>query len=573
MNSRNILSIIEKMTLEQKASLCSGRDRWNLKGIEELDIPSIMVSDGPHGLRKQIGDAQQIGLRQSAPATCFPTASTLASTWDCELLKEVGAALAGECRQEKVAVILGPGANIKRSPLCGRNFEYFSEDPYLTGKLAAAHIQGVQSQGIGASLKHFVANNQERRRMVIDVLVDDRALRELYLAGFEEAVKAQPETVMCAYNRLNGEYCSENSFLLTKVLKEEWGHKGLVVTDWGATNERVKGLQAGLELEMPGSRGLNDQKIVEAVRQGQLSEATLNAAVERLLNLMFKTSAVLQQDFHYDADAHHALARRVEAEGAVLLKNNAMLPLKKTGSLAVIGRFAKEPRYQGNGSSLINPGRLDNAWDALVNYRGEADLFYADGYDPRSDVTDRELIAEACKAAGRAEQVIIFAGLPDIAESEGFDREDLFMPENQNILIKEIAKVNPKIVVVLSNGAPVTMPWLDRVAAVLETYLGGQAWGTAVVDLLFGESNPCGKLAETFPESLHDLPSSTQFPGGNKSVAYTESLYLGYRYFDSAGRKPLFPFGHGLSYTSFEYSNLQVGRPDPSGTVQLSFSR
>ena len=561
-----IEAIIASLTLEEKASLCSGRDFWNLRGIEDKGVPSIMVTDGPHGLRKQEGSADHVGLGQSVPATCFPTASALASSWDTDLLTSVGIALGEECRQEKVAVLLGPGVNIKRSPLCGRNFEYFSEDPFLSGKLGAALIRGVESQGIGTSLKHFAANNQERRRMTIDVRVDQRTLRELYLPGFEIAVKeGKPRTVMCAYNRLNGTYCSENKSLLTDILKKEWKFPGLVVTDWGAVNNRVRGLEAGLDLEMPGSGGRNDRLIVQAVREGSLDEKILDESLERILGVVLGTSETLKDDFIYDSDEHHRLARKAAAESAVLLKNNGLLPLKTDGKIAVIGAFAQKPRFQGSGSSLVNPQRLDTPWDSIRAKLGPgASIVYAAGYHPEKEEADPALIAEAVEAARSADDVLIFAGLPDICESEGFDRSHLELPEGHNRLIEAVAGVNSRTAVILSNGAPVLMPWLDQVNAVLEGYLGGQAWGSAAADLVFGDVNPSGKLAEPFPLSLEQSPATPNFPGGSATVAYAESIYVGYRYFETAGEAVLFPFGHGLSYTSFTYSDLTV-TPDNGG--------
>ena len=558
---KEIKELLMQMTLEEKASLCSGLDFWHLKNIDRLEIPSIMVTDGPHGLRKQAASADHLGLNQSIPATCFPTASALASTWNRDLVFSIGEALGEECLQEDVAVILGPGANIKRSPLCGRNFEYFSEDPYLTGEIAKQHIKGVQSKGVGTSLKHFAANNQEERRMSIDAIVDERTLREIYLAGFETAVKeAQPWTVMCSYNRLNGEYASENEWLLRKVLKEEWQYEGLVVTDWGAINDRVKGLKAGLELEMPGSNGLNDAKIVEAVKNGSLDEQVLDQAVGKLRTLTAKYEKNKRTDYHCDMEAHHLLARHAAAEGAVLLKNEGnLLPLKADMRIAVLGEFAVTPRYQGAGSSLINASRLENALEEIKKLAQDENLVsYAPGYSIETDLVDESLIQQAVITAKEADVVVIFAGLTDSYESEGFDREHMGMPANHNQLIEAVAAVNRNVVVVLSNGSPVEMPWLAQVPALLEGYLGGQAGGGAVADLLFGHINPSGKLAETFPFKLADVPASKNFPGGPKTVEYRESLYVGYRYFDSADVPVQFPFGFGLSYTTFEYSDLTV---------------
>jgi beta-glucosidase len=573
-NHTDIQEIISRMTLEQKARMCSGKDFWHLEGFEELGIPSIMVTDGPHGLRKQTGTADHAGLADSVPAVCFPTASAAASSWDEALLQEMGEHLGDECRQEKVAILLGPGANIKRSPLCGRNFEYFSEDPFLSGKLAAAMIRGVQSRGIGTSLKHFAANNQEKRRMSIDTLVDDRALREIYLAGFEIAVKeGKPDTVMNAYNRLNGEFCSEHSQLLTEILKNEWGHEGFVVTDWGAENDRVQGLKAGQELEMPGPAPDNTRLIIKAVDEGELDLAVLDAAIARMLSVILKTSSSLEDEFQYDEQAHHDKARQILRESAVLLKNTGILPLATSGSLAVIGEFAVKPRYQGSGSSLIQPTRLDNAWDAINALAGEhMQLSYAPGYVADREEPHEQRIAEAVSVAGKADIAVVFAGLPDISESEGFDRAHIDLPESHTRLIEAVRAANPRTIVVLSNGAPVTMPWLDGVEAVLETYLGGQAWGSATADLLFGKANPCGKLAESFPRRLEDVPASVNFPGGTNSVAYAESLYVGYRFYDKAGTELLFPFGHGLSYTSFEYRDLRLSGPDEQHRVRVSLT-
>ncbi|HUM37321.1 MAG TPA: glycoside hydrolase family 3 C-terminal domain-containing protein [Anaerolineae bacterium] len=561
-------NLISQMTLEEKAGLCSGADFWHLKGIARLGVPSIMVTDGPHGLRKQAGAADHVGLNESVPATCFPTASALAATWNRDLIRQVGIALGEECRQEKVGVILGPGANIKRSPLCGRNFEYFSEDPYLTGEIAKSHIAGVQSQGIGTSLKHYATNNQETRRMTTDSIVDERALREIYLTGYEIAVKgAQPWTVMCAYNKVNGVYACENRYLMTDILKEEWGHQGLVVTDWGAMDERVDALQAGVELEMPGAPNGNDAKIVAAVKAGVLDEAVLDRAVARILTLIFKAADTLAQDFTYDRQAHHELARRVAGEGAVLLKNEGrLLPLPADARIALIGRFARTPRYQGAGSSLINPTRLDNLHDELIRLVGAERVTYAAGYTEKGEAADEALIQEALAAARQADVVVICAGLTDMYEVEGLDRDHMHLPPGHDALIQRVAAAHEKVVVVLSNGAPVEMPWCDAVPAILEGYLGGQAGAGALADILTGRVNPSGKLAETFPRSLSDVPAQP-YPGGPVTVEYCESLYVGYRYYDAAQQPVLFPFGHGLSYTTFAYRDLTVEAGADSVTV------
>ena len=575
---RDIKGIIKQMTLEEKASLCSGLSFWRTKGVDRLGIPSIMVSDGPHGLRKQDEKADHLGMYHSVPATCFPTAAALACSWDRELLEKVGVALGKECQAEQVSIILGPGVNIKRSPLCGRNFEYFSEDPYLTGELAASHIAGVQSQGVGTSIKHFAVNNQEEKRLVIDAIVDERTLREIYLTGFEIAVKSsKPWTVMCSYNRLNGVYCSENEYLLTDILRDEWGYEGFVVSDWGAVNDRVEGLKAGLELEMPSSGGIGDRKIVEAVRNGELCESILDRAVERLLNIIFKAVDNYKENAKFDKEEHHRLARKVARECMVLLKNqNNVLPLKKEGTLAVIGAFAKNPRFQGGGSSHINPTKVDSALEEIKKLAGDSmNIIYADGYrlDEKqegifsskpfqsvSDIPDEELINEAKEAAKKAHVAIVFAGLPDSYESEGYDRKHIRIPEGHRILIEEVAQVNKNTVVVLSNGSPIEMPWIDKVAGVLEGYLGGQASGGAVADLLFGVANPCGKLAETFPKRLEDNPSYLNFPGDSKKVEYREGIFVGYRYYEAKNIDVLFPFGYGLSYTTFDYTDISLDK-------------
>jgi len=558
MSNRSVL--ISNMTIQEKAALCSGQDFWHTKAIERLDIPSVMVADGPHGLRKVVGDSQQVDLQKSHPATCFPTASALAATWNRDLITQVGAALAEECRAEKVGVILGPGANIKRSPLCGRNFEYFSEDPYLSGEMAKCHITGVQSQGIGTSLKHFAANNQEYRRMTIDAVVDERALREIYLAGFEIAVReAQPWTVMGAYNRLNGTYCCEHPLLLQTILKEEWGHHGLTVTDWGAMNEPVDALIAGLELEMPGSNNGNQQRIVAAVQNGTLDEAVLDQAVERILKMVFQAHETLSEEFVFDPEVHHALARQVAGEGAVLLKNDAaLLPLEPTLKVALLGAFAKTPRYQGAGSSLVNPSRMDTLYSEMVNIAGESCITYAPGYHLKGDQPDHSLIQEAVETAAQADMVVISAGLPESFEIEGLDRQHLKLPDSHNQLIEAISAIHDKVVVVLSNGSPVEMPWAGQVQAVLEGYLGGQAGAGGIADLLYGIVNPSGKLAETFPVRLEDTPCHHYFPGGPKTVEYRESLYVGYRFYNTVDKEVLFPFGHGLSYTTFAYRDLTL---------------
>ncbi|PEL49443.1 glycoside hydrolase family 3 C-terminal domain-containing protein [Bacillus toyonensis] len=570
---RDIKKIISEMTLEEKASLCSGLEFWNTKGIERLGIPSIMVTDGPHGLRKQAEGADHLGIYNSIPSTCFPSAVGLASTWNKDLIHEVGVALGEECQAEHVGVLLGPGANIKRSPLCGRNFEYFSEDPYLSSQMAINHVKGVQSQGIGTSLKHFAANNQEHRRMSVDAIVDERTLREIYLASFEDVIKeAQPWTVMSAYNKVNGEYASENNYLLHDILKDEWGFEGFVVSDWGAVNERVASLANGLELEMPSSFGIGEKKIIDAIHCGELSVEKLDQAVERLLYIIFKAYDNQLENATYSKGTHHQLAREVAIESMVMLQNeDSILPLKKEGTVAVIGEFAKQPRYQGGGSSHINPTKLDSIFEELEMVSGEkTNILFAQGYDLASDDVDENLINEAKKIAESADTAVLFVGLPDRYESEGFDRKHLQMPENHVQLIEAIAEVQSNIVVVLSNGAPIEMPWIGKVKGILEGYLGGQALGGAIADLLFGDANPSGKLAETFPEVLSDNPSYLNFPGEGDKVEYKEGVFVGYRYYDAKNIEPLFPFGFGLSYTNFEYSKLSISKNEIKDTDTVS---
>ncbi|MBZ6004358.1 glycoside hydrolase family 3 C-terminal domain-containing protein [Paraclostridium bifermentans] len=570
----NIKELIKQMSLEEKASLCSGLNFWNTKPIERLNIPSIIMTDGPHGLRKQSEGADHLGINESVEATCFPTASALACSFDRDLVKELGIAIGEECQSENVSIVLGPGANIKRSPLCGRNFEYYSEDPYLSSEMAKNQIQGTQSQGIGTSLKHFAANNQEHRRMTIDTIVDERTLREIYLASFETAVKeAQPWTVMCAYNKLNGEYCSENYRLLTEILRNEWGFEGFVVSDWGAVNDRDKGLSSGLELQMPADGGMGDNLIVEAVKRNRLSEGVLDEAVERILNIIFKAVENKGENVIYSKEKHHELARKIAGECMVLLKNEEkILPLKKEENIAVIGELATKVRYQGGGSSHINPTKVDNAYEEIVNFAGPENVRYARGYDLSIDDTIYDLAEEAKKLAIEADKVILFIGLPERYESEGFDRTHLNIPKNQYNLVKTLKSVNENIVVILSNGSPIEMPFVSDVKAILEAYLTGQASGKAICDLLYGEVNPSGKLAETFPLKLSDNPSYLNFPGEVDKVEYKEGIFVGYRYYDKKAMDVLFPFGYGLSYTNFEYSNLKISKNEIDDTEKVTVS-
>ncbi|MCL2544833.1 MAG: glycoside hydrolase family 3 C-terminal domain-containing protein [Clostridia bacterium] len=563
---RDAKELVAQMTLEEKASLCSGLNFWQLKGIKRLHLQPIMVTDGPHGLRKQAGAADHLGISQSVPATCFPTACATACSFDRELLAEIGGAMAEECLQEDVAVILGPGVNIKRSPLCGRNFEYFSEDPLLAGELAAALIAGVQEKGIGTSLKHYAANNQESRRMVIDVIADDRALREIYLRAFEIAVrKAQPWTVMCSYNRINGTYASDNRWLLTQVLREDWGFEGLVVTDWGAMNDRVEAVKAGLDLEMPGGGGGNDAKIVAAVQSGALKEEAVDGLAIRVADLILKAQAARQPGYRYDAEGHHALARKAAAQSCVLLKNEGgVLPLKPGAKAAIIGGFAKAPRYQGTGSSKIRPSRLDSPYEELAKLGFE--VAYAEGY--RGFEPDDALVAQAVEVAKSADVAIVYAGLPDAYESEGFDRTAMDIPASHAQLIRAVARANPNTVVVLLLGSPVVTDWAKDVQGLLVAYLGGQAAGGGVADVLSGAVCPGGKLAESWPLALADNPSYHHFPGGSKTVEYRESLFVGYRYYDAAAKAVAWPFGYGLSYTSFAYSDMAAEGYEVSFAVE-----
>lgn len=552
--------LVASMTLAEKAALCAGRDFWSLYGVPRLGVPEIAVSDGPYGLRKE-RSSSEVQLGDSVPATCFPTSVGMASTWDPDLIEEVGRALAAEARAEGVSVLLGPGVNIKRTPLCGRNFEYFAEDPLLAGRMGAAWIRGVQSQGVGASLKHFAANNQEERRFTVDALVDERALREVYLAAFEGAVTGgSPWTVMCSYNRVNGVYAAEHEWLLTRVLREQWGFDGIVVSDWGAVNERVAGLAAGLDLEMPGFGGHHDQLVVDAVDSGELPVEVLDRTVARLLTLIGRTAPARTGGHTYDRDAHHALAGRVAADGTVLLKNDGgLLPLSPGGRIAVVGAFAKQPRFQGAGSAHINPHRVDDAYTRLAEH---AELAYAPGYRRDSDEVDEALLAEAVAVARGADTVLVHIGLTESYETEGLDRAHLRLPASHDALVRAVAAVNLRTVVVLSNGAPVEMPWHADVPAIVEGYLGGQAGGSAVADVLFGVAEPGGRLAETFPHRWADNPVHT-LATGPRQAEYRESVFVGYRWYDTSGTDVLFPFGHGLSYTTFDLTGLTVAGTDP----------
>lgn len=565
---------VSDLTLEEKASLTSGASFWYTKPIERVGVPAIMVTDGPHGLRKQREGGDHLGLGDSVPATCFPPAVGLGSSWDVDLVHRVGEALGVETSIENVAVLLGPGINIKRSPLCGRNFEYLSEDPIVSGVLGAAVVRGIQSQGVGTSLKHFAANNQEDDRMRSSSDIDPRPLREIYLRGFQRVVEdAQPWTVMCSYNRINGVYASEDPWLLTSVLRDEWGFEGLVVSDWGAVNERVPSVAAGMDLEMPSSNGVTDAQLVAAVNDGSLDESVLDTAAGRVLDLVRKsTEGAGRVAGPLDVDAHHALAREAAGRSIVLLKNDgALLPLAKGTKLAVIGEFAEKPRYQGAGSSMINPTCLDSALEGIREL-ATGDVAYARGFSNAVQVTDAETAAlrdEAVAAASVADVAVVFLGLPARLESEGYDRDDIDLPAEQLALLDAVLAVNPKTVVVLSNGGVVALPFADRVPVILEAWLLGQAGGGATADVLFGDVNPSAKLTETIPLRLEDTPAFLDFPGEFSHVRYGEGLFVGYRWYDARRTDVAFPFGHGLSYTTFSYGDAAAA-VNGNGDIEVS---
>ncbi len=584
--------IVGKMSLEQKAAFVSGNDYWHLEESEELGLPRICITDGPHGLRKakgkdyvpEEGEAKSssgIGLGNSVPTTCFPPAATSSCSWDEDLLFEEGVAMGEECLKEKVSVILGPGTNIKRAPTCGRNFEYFSEDPLLAGKCSAAVINGVQSKGVGTSLKHFACNSQEAFRMVLNEVIDERTMREIYFPAFEIAVKeAQPWTVMNSYNRINGVYASQNEWMQQQVLRKEWGFEGLIVTDWGASVDRVDGVKAGTDLEMPTSGKLNAKKIIAAVQDGTLDESILDERVDAVVDLILKSKPALAQKHTYDKKEHHKIAQRIAEGSMVLLKNeDNILPLQAGQKIAVIGEMAKAPRFQGAGSSVINPTMLSNAYDELVGLG--VDVTYAQGYyksagskkEQKTRMSEAELTAEAVKAAKNADVAVVFVGLTEDYEGEGYDRETINMPPNHNKLVSDVAAANPNTVVVLAGGSVVLMPWLGEVKALLNSGLGGQAGGAAVANLLTGKVNPSGKTSETYPTSFEVNPTFGNYPGGPVTSEHKESVYIGYRYYDSADIDVVFPFGYGLSYTTFEYSDIKLSASSIKDTdsVDVSF--
>lgn len=566
--------LLKELTLEEKAKLCDGRDFWHLQPIPEKGIPDVMVCDGPHGLRKKDYEKTGSSLNNSVPSICFPTACATAASWDTELINRMGVALGKKCLKENVGVLLGPGINMKRSPLCGRNFEYFSEDPVLAGEMAASFINGVQSMGVGTSLKHFAVNSQETLRMTVSEVVDERALREIYLRGFEIAVKkAQPWTVMSSYNKINGVHGSENEHTLKEILRKDWGFEGSVVSDWGAINDRVKGLAAGNDIEMPSSFGAGTEKIINAVKNGTLDEAVLDESVLRILELIKKASDGAKENYEYNDLDDQPLAREIAGKCMVLLKNEEnILPISKDKKLAIIGEMAKTPRYQGAGSSQINPTKIDNAYDELaaMGYN----LTFAKGYEPsiKKEKKNAAYLPEAVKAASEADIAVVFVGLTDDFESEGFDRQHMDMPESHNKLVAEVVKANPNTVVVLAGGSPVAIPWNDSVKAILNSYLTGQASGGAVADILSGKVNPSGKLPETYPVCYNCTPAKNYYPGNPASVEHRESVYIGYRYYDTFGKKVRYPFGHGLSYTSFEYSDLKLDKSEMDDSDKLTVS-
>ena len=565
---QNTELLLKKLTLEEKCALLSGAETFKTRGMPEHGIPQIWLSDGPHGLRKQAGESDHLGLNPSVPATCFPTASAIANSWDTARGEEIGAALGEEAAAQEVSVVLGPGLNMKRNPLCGRSFEYFSEDPYLAGKLAAGYIRGIQSKGVAACPKHFAVNSQETRRMASDSIVDERTLREIYLTGFEIAVKeGHPRSIMSSYNLVNGTYANENKHLLMEILRGEWGFDGAVITDWGGSNDHALGVKNGSTLEMPAPGGDSVRELLAAVESGKISESDIDARLSELLPLVFDTKAALDAaPREFDAAAHHALARRAAAESLVLLKNEgSLLPLAAGSKVAVIGDFAKNPRYQGAGSSMVNSTQVDVLLDKLIDSELNV-IGYQQGFD-RHGKPDAALQKSACELATQADTVILCMGLDEIAESEGLDRSNLRLAQNQVDLLQAVAAVNPKIVVVLYSGSVVETPWLDNCHALLYAALGGQAGAGAVADALTGKVNPCGKLAETWPLTYADVPSAADFATRRKTVEYREGLYIGYRYFTTAEKAVRFPFGYGMSYTTFAYSDMAADEQGVSLTV------
>ncbi|VYU54758.1 glycosyl hydrolase [Clostridium paraputrificum] len=551
--------LIEKMTLEEKASLMSGKDYWKSNDIERLGISSMFLADGSHGIRKQTKSSDKIGLNKGDPSTCFPTAATISNSWNEELAERIGEYLGAEAVAQKINVLLGPAINMKRNPLCGRNFEYFSEDPYLAGKLAAGYIRGIQSNGISACVKHFAVNNQEERRMAIDTIIDERTLREIYLTAFEIAVKeGKTKSLMSSYNKVNGTYANENMHLMRDILRNEWGFEGCVITDWGGSNDRIEGLIAGNELEMPSTGGETNKEIVQAIKDGKLKEEVLDKCVDRLLDLIFSTEEALNESYtNIDVERHHRVAQRVAEESIVLLKNeDNILPIRPSKKVAVVGDFAKEARYQGAGSSIVNPTILDNTLDCFEQ-SGIVSIGYEQGFN-RYGKRDSKKVEKACELAKKADVVLLYIGLDEYVEVEGLDRSTMGIPENQVELLNAIYEVNQNIVAIISCGCALEMPWINKVKGLLHGHLAGQAGARSILRVLSGDVNPSGKLAETYPIKYEDTPSYNNFPGKEVSVEYREGPYIGYRYYDTVDKKVLFPFGYGLSYTTFEYSDIEV---------------
>ena len=567
--ARDIKKLLSDLTLEEKASLLGGKDFWHTKAVERLGIPAIMVSDGPHGLRKQDQKGDHLGVNESIEAVCFPAGCATAASFDRDLERELGETIGNECQAEDVAVVLGPAVNIKRSPLCGRNFEYFSEDPVVAGKMSAAYIRGVQSKNVGTSIKHFALNNQETRRMSVSAEASERTIREIYFPAFETAVKeAQPWSVMCSYNKINGTYSSDNEWLLTQVLRDDWGFEGFVVTDWGAVDDRVQGVRAGLDLEMPGDTKANDAKIVEAVKEGRLSEEAVDACAGRILEKIFSYLDKRDETAVFDREADHKKAIDLAGRCAVLLQNDGTLPMKSDVKVAYIGEFAETPRYQGGGSSHIHSHKVESALESAKK-KGRS-VTYTKGFGIADTAVDEAAIAEAVAAAKTADVAVIFAGLPDSIESEGYDRDDMKLPACQDALIAAVCAAQPRTVVVLHNGSPVECPWADQAAAVLEMYLGGEGVGEATDRILYGEVNPSGHLAETFPMKLSDNPSYLNFPGTLRSVDYQEGVFVGYRYYEKKELPVRWAFGHGLSYTTFSMNNLRLSTEEMDDDTTLT---
>ena len=562
--------IIKQMTLEEKCYLFSGKDFWQTRSLERLGVPNMTLSDGPHGIRKQAGEGDQLGLNPSLPATCYPTAATVANSWDPALGEEIGAHLGAEAASQGVGVVLGPGLNVKRSPFCGRNFEYFSEDPYLAGKMAASYIRGIQKNGVSACPKHFAANSQELRRMASDSVMDERTLREIYLTGFEIAVKeGHAKSIMSSYNRINGTYANENGHLLQEILRDEWGFDGFVVSDWGGSNDHVEGVRAGSHLEMPTTGGDSDPELIDAVKAGRLSEELLDRRVDELLDVILSVTRAVKplEGKPFDIDVHHNLAAKASEQSIVLLKNEGnILPLKKGAKVAVIGEFAQKARYQGAGSSVVNPTKLDHAMDVIKNFDLDVAGFEP-GY-PRSGKGDPAMRAQAVELAKKADVVLLYIGLDEISEAEGLDRSHMRLAQSQVELIEAVAEANPNVVAVMSAGSAVEMPWLPKVKALVHGYLCGQAGAASVLKAIVGQVNPSGKLAESYPVRYEDVSSAPYFPAKERTAEYREGLFVGYRYFQSANVPVLFPFGFGLSYTSFEYSDLTVTDKEATFTLK-----